>query len=539
MSSRMIVVPVGFYQLCDRQLRDVLAKIKASLEDLWRKYRTLRERDGTRGYEDIALVLRKLEKDMERLLGEHTFEKVRSMSVDHYAQWLNGRIAAIREEFYRVSGQLERAESNLEDLRKRLIKRIQENSRALASYAGKEYQMLQEDCENLEQLSRKALEERDRDMRRRVEEFILSLQQEIAQCRMDTGGDLAERIRELSQLTEEIVRSDMPMVEKIRELNRFRSTVLQLRTAHESLKATVLSEERNLLGEKIEELRRSLEREKREKKAAALRECIDRVLAKIRNLDRDVADTLVRRFPPLESISDDFALASIYDQLQVEYVKLKEDRENLFSMQAYRRRMSELLQEEKLPPELQSEGKALLGKESVSLQAYRAFVEKAEAVVREEEVEAMLREVRKGVIERLTAKLRERGYCFLLEGESPEGVLERGQPVKVQVLPEEDYLVLLKVDQNGAVVTRFVREIEDAGEVDLEQDKTVARSWCTVYKEIVAEVSQEIPLRVEYLVEPDEVDRIDYLWVTRKPKRLRTRDRLRRKTGKAQEREHP
>lgn len=536
MSSQMIVVPVGFYQLCDRQLRDVLAKIKASLEDLWRRHRALCERDGTGSYEDIALALRKLEKDMEYLLGEHTFEKVHSMPVDHYTWWLNGRVAAIREEFHRVFGQLERAESSLEDLRKRLIERIRENFGTLALYAGNESRMLWEDCENLEQLSRKALEELDRDMKRQIEEFILSLQQEIARCRVDTGGDLAEHIRELSQLAGEIAQSDMAMVEKVRELNRLRSTVLQLQTTHESLKTTVSSEGQNPLREKIEELRKSLEREKREKKVAGLRERIDEVLARIRNLDHNVANALVRRFPPLESISDDFALANIYEQLRIEYGKLKE---RFLSMQAYRRRISELLQEGKLPPDLQSEGEALLGAESASPQVYRAFIEKAEAVVQKKEIEAILQEVRKGVIERLTAKLQERGYRFLLEGGNPEEVLERGQPVKVQVLPEEDYLVLLKVDQNGAVITRFVREIENTEEVDLEQDKAVARSWCAVYKEIVAEVSQKIPLRVEHLVEPDEVDQIDYLQVTRGPKRWRAKDRLKGKTGRAQEREHP
>jgi rRNA maturation endonuclease Nob1 len=539
MSSQMIVVPVGFYQLCDRQLRDELAKIKASLEDLWRRHRALCERDGTGSYEDIALALRKLEGDMERLLGEHTFEKVRSMSVDHYARWLNGRVVAIREELYRVSGQLERAESSLEDLRERLIERIRENSRTLALYAGNESRMLQEGCENLERLSRKVLEERDREMKRRVEEFILALREEIARYRVDTGGDLAERIREFSQLAEEIAQSDVAMVEKVRELRRLRSTVLQLRTAHESLRTTVPSEGRNPLREKIEELRKSLEREKREKKVAGLRERIDEVLARIRNLDHNVADAIVQKFPPLESISDDFALANIYDQLQIEYVKLKEDRENLLSAQAYRGRISELLQEGKLPPDLQSEGEALLGAASVSPQEYRAFIEKAEAVVRGEEAEAILREVRKGVIERLTAKLQERGYRFLLEGENPEEVLERGQPVRVQILPEEDYLVLLKVDQNGAVITRFVREIEDAGEANPERDKAVARSWCAVYKEIVAEVSQKIPLRIEHLVEPDEVDQINYLQVTREPKRWRVKDRPKGKTGRAQEREHP
>jgi len=489
MSAEVIIIPIVFSY--------AVAGISKAIFEVSRQVLTQSVNIENRSRE-VEEKRQRLEKEIERLHSEELLEKAKTFkSIEEFNKWYLKEVLSYKKIEAEYLHSIEKIRFALEEEKRTLEARYKNLVTALSKLKIDIEQKTFDNVENIKNEIKKieaiALE--------KLSELELKMKEMIT-CLSGNHGVKAKEIfaKYLKTNNNRLIEERLLIaVESFENVKRIFDFDQKLRACIGEIDMDEYIIDLNKLVENVSKKQKAIEIEQIKSK-------IEILLGLIKNLCPSEYERIKEKFKDYDNIQDLYAIENLFNELKIIYGTLKTE---ISISNVYRKLIEETKNKYVRYENIQKLSEKILSKEKITDSEYKQFIEEMTLCLSEEIYKKEVSKRKKYTAEKLEEMLKARGYELIIDNEDGENEkvslsLEKGEVVDIIPSYSRDYLVKMKMKENGELVFKFFKTC-DSGEEISQQDYHFATQWCNDLKEIRNVVNKEIPMEFQLIVEPEKV----------------------------------
>ena len=449
----------------------------------------------------------KLRNDISKILKRNAWvSSYTTPSPQQYEQTL-------RKEFENISENALRIKKMMEEIklkRKEVLKRW-ESLKGFTKYA--DVKKVKEKVDNIVKLTKRDMEDLIKEIEQVLEfiEFYEQVQGEFREKPLPQGkGELHKEIWALAKEIENLKSSTTLIPKKIEILERNSSKIKKLLDTLNSIsgyldenKLDEYSMNKMVSKDRAKSNNTLADKEKADKDKKKLNKEIKDFLSLLEEIDEEEYHNILKEVKECIKKDKQTLLKNVRDRVKIAYAEVKE---KYCSTQVYKDDINTILKDaDLLSPEIIDLGKSLLDSKYIDLKEYLKFVE---SYWKEIEKNRVIRG-KKEIYVKFLNKLATKGYTLVVpEDKTLEEIALETELLELENRRSSDYKVQVKLDEQGNIITRVVKEVDEGGVSEYERQRDIeeAKKWCNSYKETIKEMNQEgYSVEIKAIKEPEEV----------------------------------